>query len=193
MNVPAGPPSSWPCGPPGTHGPTGFRSGNSDLPKVRSAPDRARSLDISRFWLVIWRVLPMIEDRLFSLREEKGGTLTASESSDVEGAMQVSIQTAGAAPADRLVRNPGRPAPLRPSPGRMGARPPGGCALWHPPRRFKIGPGPVARWQTQSCQPPGGATAGEAGPPGYARHPDYLVAENPRTARKPFPARRSEV
>ena len=107
--------------------------------------------------------------------------------------MQVSIQSAGAAPGDRLVRNPGRSAPLRPSPGRRGAWPPGASALRPPSRPFGIGTGPVARWQTRSCQPPGSATAGEAGPPERARHPDYLVAEHPSMARKPWPARWSGV
>lgn len=105
--------------------------------------------------------------------------------------MQVSIQSAGADPGDRLIRDPGHPAPMRPSPGRMGAQSPGGRARWHWPRRFGIGTGSVAQWPAQWRQSPGGATAGEAGPPGYARRPDYLVSANLRTVQNLVATRRS--
>ena len=110
---------------------------------------------------------------------------------EVEGAMQVSIQPPGADPCDRMVRNPGPPTAVRPGPDgtkpwpRAGSalrsrprgshvpwsRPRGGYAPWPRPRAFGIGTGLAAWWG----RPHHGAAVGEAGPPGYARHPDYLV------------------
>lgn len=163
------------------------------LPKVQSASLGSHYWTLSFFQPVLWPVFANGGGSVIFIGGGKGGMLTAGESPDVEGAMQVSIQSAGAVPGDRLVRNPGHPVPRRPPSGRTGARPPGRHARRHPPRPFGIGPGPVARWPDQWHQPPGGAAAGEAKPPGYARHPDYLVAENSRPAQKPLPARRSEA
>lgn len=107
-----------------------------------------------------------------------------SESLDVERATQIPIQSAGAGPGNRVVWNPEHP---------VSAWSWGPGAPWHQTRPFGIGTGPAAQRQAQSRPPHDGAAAGEAGPPGYARHPDYLVPGNSRTAQNPLPTRRSGV
>jgi len=132
--------------------------------------------------------------------------------------MHVPIQPPGADPCDRPARNPGPPAAVRPRPGGTkprpragsagrsrprgshapGSRPRGEFALWPGPRAFRISMGLAARW----VGPHHGAAVGEAGPPGYARHPDYLVLRNSHPAhdpvltgpaQSPFPLGLSEV